>query len=69
MKDENVEQLLNKIWVIRGALRGIGALLQQQTASPCYEGDELFGLGLAMTHFSEDLIEVEDSLRSKFRSL
>ncbi len=63
---EEVKNITNKLWELEGALRGIGALLQQQNNSPCYSGDDLFGLGQSMLIFSEEISKIEDKIRIEF---
>jgi hypothetical protein len=50
-------------------LRGIGAVLQQQTHDPCYEGDELFGLGQLFESMSEQIARLEDILQCGYDSM
>ena len=63
---EEVKNITNKLWELEGALRGIGALLQQQNNSPCYSCDDLFGLGQSMLIFSEEISKIEDKIRIEF---
>lgn len=63
---EEVKSITNRLWELEGALRGIGALLQQQNNSPCYSTDELFGLGQSMLIFSEEISKIEDKIRVEF---
>jgi hypothetical protein len=63
---EEVKSITKRLWELEGALRGIAALLQQQSNSPCYSTDELFGLGQSMLIFSEEISIIEDKIRTKF---
>jgi hypothetical protein len=57
------EDICHQVWIVSGALKGIGALLQRQSCELPYEHDELFGLGQLLTKLSGNLSELEDNLR------
>tara|TARA_Y100000768_G_scaffold388691_1_gene386196 strand:- start:3214 stop:3474 length:261 start_codon:yes stop_codon:yes gene_type:complete len=57
------DHIFDRMWVLSGSLRGVGALLQQQSSSNCYDHDELFGLGQFLKLSSEEIIKLEDILR------
>ncbi len=61
---KKMNDLCHRIWSISGALKGIGALLEQQSSNPYYEKDELFGLGQFLKKSSEELSRIEDDIRS-----
>lgn len=62
--DKNkIENICLQLWEIRGALKGIGGLLEQQVSNPCYLQGELSGLGQLLKKFSDDISKVEDILR------
>jgi len=65
---EKVEALCIQLWAIRGSLKGMGALLEQQCHDPCYEGDEMFGLGQLCKLLSDQLDRIEDILRCGYDS-
>lgn len=66
---EKVENVCDEMWKLCGALRGIGTVLQQQVHDPCYEGDDLFGLGQLFESMSEQIARLEDILRSGYDSM
>ncbi len=61
--NEEIKSITNRLWELEAALRGIGALLQQQNNSPYYSADDLFGLCL---FFSEEISKIEDKIRVEF---
>lgn len=65
---KKVEAICIRLWSVRGSLRGVGALLEQQSLSACYETDELFGLGQLCKSFSGQLDKIEDILRCGYDS-
>lgn len=66
LKDKNKEfrdHIYERMWILSGSLKGVGALLQQQDSSPSYDHDELFGLGQFLKASSEEVSKIEDILR------
>ncbi len=57
------DHVFDRMWTLSGSLRGVGALLEQQMSSPCYNSDELFGLGQFLKSSSEEIMKLEDILR------
>lgn len=51
------------IWEVSCALKGLGALFEQQKLEMCYEDSELFGIGQCIKLLSQRLVCIEDSLR------
>lgn len=43
--DDNFEFVQDRIWMLTGSLKGISALLQQQSNDACFNREELHGLG------------------------
>ncbi len=66
LKDKNQkfrDHIYERMWILSGSLRGVGALLQQQDPSPSYDHDDLFGLGQFLKSSSEEISKIEDILR------
>ncbi len=61
--DDFKNHIFNRLWALSGSLKGIGALLEQQSSSPCYDHDELFGLGQFLKNSAEEITKIEDILR------
>lgn len=60
------DSIYNRLWTLSGTLRGVGALLEQQSSSACYDHDELFGLGQFLKSLGEETSKIEDSLRAGY---
>lgn len=60
---ELVRDLCHRLWYLGGSLKGVGALLEQQSSQSSYESDELFGLGQFLKNSSEELSKIEDLIR------
>ena len=58
------KDICNKLYIIRGSLKGLGALLQRQACEIPYDRDELSGLGLLFTELSNNLSSIEDDIRT-----
>lgn len=64
MNSKKHEEICHQVWVLSGALKGIGALFQRQSIEMPYEQSELFGLGQLFSKLSDNLSELEDAIRS-----
>lgn len=57
-----------EIWEVSSALKGLGALFEQQSLEVPYDNSELFGIGQCIKILSQRLTSIEDSLRENFNS-
>lgn len=68
LNSKKIRKVCEQLWMIEGSLRGLGASLQQQSTSPCYDADELFGLGQLLKVLSEKISVLEDILTCGYDS-
>ena len=69
LTSKKIEGVCTELWKIRGALRGVGSVLQHQSSDLCYETDELFGLGQLFESLSEQIARQEDILQCGYDSM
>ena len=60
--EKTLEKITIKVWEVRGSLRGLGSLLENQQLDPFYKADDLYGLGQLLKGLSKELVKVEDGL-------
>lgn len=68
LTEEKLEYICKRLWQVRYAILGMGAMFEYQGTEACYSQDELFGIGQALKLSSRELEVLEDILRCGYDS-
>ena len=63
INEELIDDICLRLWSVEGSLRGVGALFEQGASDPCFEAEEVFGVGQLLKSLSQELSGLEGVLR------
>lgn len=64
MSKKQGDAICERLWIASGSLKGLAALFTQGTRDPCFDGDDLYGIGQLLGKIGEEFSVLEDLLRS-----
>jgi len=62
LNEKILDKIKERLWIVSSSLEGLGSLFTQVNSDPCFDSDELYGIGNLLKKLGEEVSILDDIL-------